>query len=828
MREKPLFILTESGKQRLEQERGALNINLQTLVEEAPISPAKLSEMRQFKPVGEFLIQKVFQRLKIKDAKTGVDYLPYNSRPAPPVQQRDGSDIQPKLAERFSAAGDDRPFNVPYQRNPFFQGRGQELAVLHERLTESHLFAIGQTQAIGGLGGIGKTQTAVEYAYRYRGDYDAVFWIGADTEQEIGSGYVGIARLLALPEADAPEQATVILAAMHWLEREARWLLILDNADAPETLAPYLSNRPKGHILITTRRERLDRLNIPAPLRLDTLSPQDGRTFFLKRCDRLETTYEEKRAAGDLANALGNLPLAMEQAAAYIVQKQATFANYLALYKKRELDQLEKSDPVTGKYSSTVGFTWDINFDAIEAEAHGAKGASRHTAALLELCAFLAPDNIPSEIVLDGAKVYCPEFGALVERAADKDECLELYDAILEPLTHYSLIIKKPASQQFGIHRLVQAVLRGRLSEEGREAVIQRAVETVNAIFPSGEPETWAVCERLVEHSQTLAGWIKTANCPSATAVQLLSKLGYFLLERGQSVAAEPLYEEALAIRRLLKVGPLDIALGIYDLGVAYYMRQSYSKAQPLFEEALNIRRQCLPLLHHDISSCLGMLSVTYSSQRIYDNALLLMEEALSILRQTLPPGDLSITDQNVSLAILYAYMGLYDKSIFLLEEALEVYVNHSSKNIQKISNIMINLGKCYSVQRIYDKALPLLEEALTIRRVLFPANHPDIAITLHAMGNLYRDQQLYDKALPFYEEASAILRTARLPNYSARTLNDLAASYKAQAQWEEAEPVMAEALEEARRAFPNGNPMIAEYEATLEEIRAAIRRERR
>jgi hypothetical protein len=137
-------------------------------------------------------------------------------------------------------------WNIPHERNPFFTGREQVLQTLRQALTRESAAALTQIQAISGLGGIGKTQTAVEYAYHYRDDYKAVFWVRAETETELGTGFAQIAQLLGLPELEEQDLDKTVQAVKHWLENHHDWLLIFDNADRPELLKRF---RPRNPVL---------------------------------------------------------------------------------------------------------------------------------------------------------------------------------------------------------------------------------------------------------------------------------------------------------------------------------------------------------------------------------------------------------------------------------------------------------------------------------------------------------------------------------------------------------------------------------------------------
>ncbi len=255
-------------------------------------------------------------------------------------------------------------FDCP-PRNPWFTGRGKEISDLRERLSQTGKAAIGQ--AIRGLGGIGKTQTAIEYAHRHRAQYNAVFWINAATDLDLITSYRRIAKLLRLPHnANDPDSVIAAVKGRQESLDGPHWLLVLDNADDPPLLVPYLPRRASnGHILVTSR-VRLDVLGIPSALPIEKLPAEDSTRFLLARVDREPSDAEEERAAGELATELDGLPLALEQAAAYIAAMHVTYGQYLESYRTRKLDLLERRGPEMGAYPTTVAKTWLINFEQVE------------------------------------------------------------------------------------------------------------------------------------------------------------------------------------------------------------------------------------------------------------------------------------------------------------------------------------------------------------------------------------------------------------------------------------------------------------------------------
>src|SRR3990170_1038191 len=192
-------------------------------------------------------------------------------------------------------------WNVPYPRNPFFTGREEVLEQLRKVLATSKTAALSQPQAICGLGGIGKTQTAVEYAYRYRDKYDTVLWAKGDSVESLISDFVAISSWLNLPDKDAKDQNLAVVAVKRWLESNNGWLLIFDNADDPKIIEDFIPPNPKGHILLTSRAQVFDNLGITNPLELDKMLPDEAKQFLIKRTGRSNLDPVETNAIKQLA-----------------------------------------------------------------------------------------------------------------------------------------------------------------------------------------------------------------------------------------------------------------------------------------------------------------------------------------------------------------------------------------------------------------------------------------------------------------------------------------------------------------------------------------------
>jgi len=312
--------------------------------------------------------------------------------------------------------GPSEVWNVPYSRNPHFTGREELLDQLEQRLSPvgqedaafTHRAVLTQAQAIKGLGGIGKTQIAVEYAYRSRdiGRYMHTLWINAATKETIITSFRKIAELLpSFSAKDETDQQKLTEAIKSWLERcEQSWLLIFDNAfendDDPSMIEPYMPCSRNGSILLTTREHALG--SLASSIEVDTMGWLEGTQLLLRRAQRFDQASDEViNQAGDIVVALDHFPLALDQAGAYLEETGCSFADYLDLYQTHRQKMLARRGSQGTKYPNSVATTWSLSFQKVQKANPGA-------AELLHLCSFLAPDHIPEELLRDGAPYWPP------------------------------------------------------------------------------------------------------------------------------------------------------------------------------------------------------------------------------------------------------------------------------------------------------------------------------------------------------------------------------------------------------------------------------------
>ncbi len=410
-------------------------------------------------------------------------------------------------------------WNVPHRRNPNFTGREELLAGVESALARGGQAAL--TQAIVGLGGIGKTQLALEYAYRHAGDYQVIWWVRSEEPTQLAADYAALAGPLDLPEKAASDQSAAIDAVRRWLERKAGWLLILDNVPAPEAVLDYLP-QGGGHVLLTSRDQNWGR--VAAPVSVPVLPQEEAVALLGKR------TGWTGPEVGVLAEELGQLPLALEQAAAYAAATGCRVTTYLDLFRFRRQALLQRARPPEG-YQGTVTSTWSLAMAEAAAECPAAAG-------LLTLCAYLAPDGIPLSLVQEGVE-HLPE--PLGEAARDP---LLLHDAVAA-LRRYSLV--SVHQEALSVHRLVQAVVRDGLAEEEQRQWAAAAVRSVFARFPKApgqlyDASLWPACILRLPHALAAASLALPLARPdfAEDLTWLLSCIGRYLETLAQ-------YEQARA-----------------------------------------------------------------------------------------------------------------------------------------------------------------------------------------------------------------------------------------------------------------------------------------
>ncbi len=698
-------------------------------------------------------------------------------------------------------------WNVPNRRNLFFTGREQLLQTVHEQLCGTNAAALTQILAIHGLGGIGKTQTAIEYYYRYRHEYQSVFWVRAAAVDMLCSDYVSIAELVNLEVKDNQDQIHILHTVKRWLSRQRNWLLILDNADDLKIIHDYLpeENNNNGHILLTTRDPAVQ--GIVPGIAVEEMDIQEGINLLLHRARGLmlrelmpekNVSPEEQDAATRIVTTLGGIPLAIDQAAAYIQQTECGFSRYLERYQKRHADLLKWKQEVPSDYPGTVATTWGLAIEQVELRNPAA-------AELLRLCAFLDPDAIPEDLLQKGAS----ELGSVLQPLVEDDL---LFDAAIRILRSFSLIRRLVDRNCLAIHQLVQVVIKDRLDIPIQQQWAEQIVRAVNAAFPNVVAvKTWEQCQLYLPQVFACVDHLKQYDIQSEAAASLLYRAGQYLTERGRYSEAEPLCLLSLAISE--KVAGRDHPLtGTYlnSLANLYQNQGRYKEAEPLYQRALEISENAPVRDNLSIATRLNNLANLYRVQKRYEEAEPLCKRALALCETEGTEHPSMATSLN-NLANLYQDQGRYEEAEPLYRRALTTSEEKQGKDHPSIGTILNNLANLYNAQGRYKEAEPLYKRALAISEKAQGKEHPSTGTYLKNLALLYQVQGRYEEAELLYKRALAIseIEGTEHPSIVIR-LNNLANLYRVQGRYEEAEPLYKRVLMISEKTMRPDHPGIA------------------
>jgi tetratricopeptide (TPR) repeat protein len=564
-------------------------------------------------------------------------------------------------------------WNVPYVRNPYFTGRDEILDRLHQLLAPAGQndvaklprAALTQPQAIKGLGGIGKTQIAVEYAYRCRdlNDYTHTLWVNAATEETIISSFMGIAELLpSFSVKNETDQQKLVEDVKRWLEQcEQPWLLIFDNADDLVILPDYLPRRGSGGILLTTRTFMVG--GFAASIEVETMGIIEGAQLLLRRAQLFEQASDDMiNEAGNIVIALDSFPLALDQAGAYIEETGCSLADYLPLYQNRRRDLLAIRGMQATSYPTSIATTWSLSFQKVEQ-------ANPAAAELLHLCAFLAPDQIPEELIIEAAAHWPP---VLQQAVTD----IFTFNQLIAELLKFSLIKRLPETHMLSIHRLIQAVQMDLMEFDVQRSWAERVVRAVNEVFPDSPKDiaTWPQGLRYLDQAQACSMLAIRYHLPLIEAGDLLNRTGLYLHEQALYLEAEQLYQSALHIReQQLGTEHPQTAASLNNLAELYRSQGKYEEAEPLYQRALAISERILGTGHPQTAASLNNLAGLYYSQGKYEEAELLYQQALAISEQILGAEHPDIATNLNNLALLYDSQGKQEEAEILYRRALAI-----------------------------------------------------------------------------------------------------------------------------------------------------------
>jgi tetratricopeptide (TPR) repeat protein len=687
-------------------------------------------------------------------------------------------------------------FAVPYPRNPLFVGRDDVLADLAARLGGP------LTPVLAGLGGQGKTQIAVELAYRLRDRYPGgVFWLTMDAEDSIRGQVAAFAgpTVLALPGYDQLTFDERVAAVCRAWEESVPRLLIFDNLEDPALLhwRPRLGG---SHVLVTSRNTLWSALDGVELVPLDALlRPQSIDLLLTPRARRRQTTVQALlatagTAADTICEALADLPLALTLAAAHLEQRDRhSVARYAEQLQQKRVTDESLNAEFKGKlptgHEQSILNTFARSYDqldptqAVDALARTILHRAAHAAAA-----------IPADLLV-----------RLADRDPDDEDAADDVDQAVQRLAALGLVERLPDNGA-RLHRLLAAYARHRAPDPAADAAALetalnaaayqlrqagyhqaahpylphlRAAATAVASRPDPPAATqlnnlasllqdqgdYAVVRPLFERALAIAEQALGPAHP--TTATNLNNLAVLLHDQGDYTTARPLFERALAIDEAAygQTHP-EVATDLNNLARLLQDTGDYAAARPLYKRALTIREQVLGSAHPHTATSLNNLAGLQRMQKDYGAARPAYERALTIREQALGPTHPDTAPSLNNLALLLQDIRNYAAARPFLERALAIYEQTLGATHPDTATSLNNLAALLQTHGDYAAARPLYERALAINEAVYGPRHPAVAISLNNLAGLLQDQNDRNTARALYERALAIAEQTLGPTH--------------------------------------------------------------
>jgi tetratricopeptide (TPR) repeat protein len=597
--------------------------------------------------------------------------------------------------------------------------------------------ALGTAQAvihaIHGLGGIGKSTLAAHWTSTREHGYYPLRWITAESALDMQRGLAELATDLEPALAGLLSVEAQAQWAVQWLASHSDWLLILDNVNKLSDIESLLARAPAGRFLITSRSA--SGWHGMATVPLDVLDEAEAIDLFTRIANPVRP--HEPEGVSEICRKLGYLPLAIEQAAAYLAQNPLISPHvYLELLAKYPAAMFQQSAEAADQ-DRTIAKIWHVTLDKISAKQPLAGD-------LLRALAWYAPDAIPDVVP-----------SALLDGFADPPE---IHSAI-GLLTAYSMISADPVARTYSVHRLVQSFLRTPDLKDPHRApeLIDRARDLAthlhSAVPEKGdEPSSQATWTGLIPHIDHL---FEESIPDRVDALTVLESTGVHLLKEGKFHQAIGYLERALtgAAQHLGQEHPWTLTY-CHNLASAYQDIHDFDRAISLYQMTLEKRELLLGQDDPETVITRSNLACTYALSGDLERAIPMLQQILEYREHTPGGRDRDTLEAQHNLACAYRDAGDHGRAIPLFEQVLETANEVLGGDDPATLTYLHNLATEYSHTENVDRAIPMLEKALEANMRLRGEDHHSTLLSQNSLAGAYESIGLKEQAMHLYNRA--------------------------------------------------------------------------
>jgi tetratricopeptide (TPR) repeat protein len=704
--------------------------------------------------------------------------------------------VKPAVGKRplHSQLGDES-FIVPFDKNDRFTGREKLLETLKQMLCEEGP-EWNHRVALYGMGGVGKTQVAIQYVHANRHTYDQIFWITAANEASILSGFQEIAartQCLSSLSIQNPDQKFVAKLVLSWLRQETNWLIVLDNLDDITIVKDYLPERGlHKHTLISTRNR--DAEGIPARgLEVPILEIEESIEMLCNLSDMERQTHE--LSAKEVVAELQYLPLAIDQAASYVRSVTRDFNVFLKDYRSERPRIHGWVAHGNRQYSHSLDTVWNMSFDVVERELP-------FSLELLQLLSFLNPDSISLDFLVEAKSAFSKDFEEVVSQNRNFAEALLC-------LERFSLIRWFKERRTVSIHRLIQAVVKDKMDIHRYRLMASIIVNMCDIVMP-GEITNANRTHVRTKSEQVVTPLLNIGDRCPPEGTEVVFRVGKLMEEEGKWKDAEKLISMAITIQSSFSGGN-DRTILRFTSAHASVKRKlgDVPEAAVLLLRTLDVQKKRLGGNDGDTLTSMTILAAVYKDQGRLTEAAELYKEALAGMMALLGKDHPSTLISMNNLARVYGDQGRLTEAAELHQEALAGKVALLGKDHPSTLISMNNLARVYGDHGRLTEAAELYKEALAGMMALLGKDHPSTMISMNNLARVYKDQGRLTEAAELHQEALAGMMALLGKDHPSTliSMNNLARVYKDQRRLSEAVELLESALQSRVRILGSEHP---------------------